>query len=317
MAESAHKDISVVFLGSGPVAAKSLALLARNFTIEAVITKPRPAHHKGTVPVLDLCSGPDAPCDRVLTVSNKAELAEAVHGASFASRLGVVIDFGIIIPQDVIDAFPLGIINSHFSLLPQWRGADPITFSILSGQKQTGVSVMLITAGLDEGPLLGQAPFDMPPGITTPELTEELINLSDWCLQKLVPLYFNDQTTLVPQEVTISETKEPTFSRKLSKTDGVLDFQKPADQLEREVRAFIGWPGSRTVLGERDIVVTAAHVLDADTIASAEPQVPGAVWRDGKRFGFYTADGILVIDRLKPAGKGEMSAEAFLAGYQI
>jgi len=314
MTTPAHPEISVVFLGSGPVAAESLKRLARHFTIEAVITKPRPDHHRGPVPVLDLCGGPDSPCNRVITVSGKAELSAAVHAAGFASQVGVVIDFGIIISQDVIDAFPLGIINSHFSLLPQWRGADPITFSILSGQKQTGVSIMLITAGLDEGPLIGFGVYDFQGNETTPVLTERLINLSDGLLAELLPQYLEKQKAISQETVArmFDQPTEPTFSRKLTKADSILDFTKPAIQLEREVRAFAGWPASRTSLSGRDIVITAAHV-QGDTTGGQ----PGDLWRGGKQFGFYTSDDVLVIDRLKPAGKQEMSAEAFLAGYQL
>lgn len=308
--------ISVVFLGSGPVAAQSLKLLARHTTIEAVITKPRPVHHKGPVPVLDLCHGPESPCTNVIEVTNKAELSAAVAHAGFTSRLGVVIDFGIIITQDVIDSFELGIINSHFSLLPQWRGADPITFSILSGQPVTGVSLMRITAGLDEGPLLAIGEYQFEGTETTPELTERLIALSDALLAHEIPRYASGQATLQPQEFCASSlgySPEPSFSRKLSKADGVLDFHKPALQLEREIRAFVGWPGSRAVIAGRDVVVTVAHVAPAQEHALP----PGMPWQAGKQFGFYTEDGtILVIDRLKPAGKSEMSAEAFLAGHR-
>jgi len=313
MDSKTHTNISVVFLGSGPVAAESLRLLAESFTIEAVITKPRPEHHKGPVPVLDLSASANAPTDNVITVTNKIELSEAVQAQQFNSQLGVVIDFGIIISQDVIDAFPLGIINSHFSLLPEWRGADPITFSVLSGQKQTGVSLMLITAGLDEGPLLAQIPYDLPDDITTPQLTAELVRISAASLPEVLPLYVSGQASPAPQEdVTMAARRTPTFSRKLTKDDGILDFEKPAVQLEREIRAFIGWPGSRTTLGDRDIVISAAHVTQP-----AELGEPGALWRDGKQFGFYTSDGVLTIDRLKPAGKPEMTAAAFLAGNKL
>jgi methionyl-tRNA formyltransferase len=319
-----HKDISVVFLGSGPVAATSLLLLAANFTIEAVITKPRPEHHKGPVPVLDLCNSPQSPCRRIITVTNKAGLSEAVQREKFESKLGVVIDFGIIISQDVIDSFPLGIINSHFSLLPQWRGADPITFAVLSGQKFTGVSVMRITAGLDEGPIVGFGVYDLQGDETTPFLTERLIHLSDGLLRDLLPQYVERQKTIDQEEVAqmFGLPTEPSFSRKLTKSDGVLDFHKPADQLEREIRAFAGWPGSHTLIGGKDVVITAAHVIRDDT--PGQPGAPGTIWRNGKQFGFYSGDpadkdgiSILVVDRLKPAGKSEMDAQAFLAGYKL
>src|SRR5581483_1255847 len=110
---------TIVFFGSGPVAAKSLELLAQSFDIEAVVTKPRPPHHRGDVPVLDTVDRLNLP---LVEVSNKKELTDRIAHAHFTSHVAVLIDFGIIIPQEVIDAFPFGIVNSHFSLLPEWRG---------------------------------------------------------------------------------------------------------------------------------------------------------------------------------------------------
>ncbi len=297
----------VVFFGSGPVAATSLELLSRHMDIEAVITKPRPAHHRGSVPVLDVARKHSFV---VYEVENKQQLSDLFKNHRVRSRVGIVIDFGIIINQDVIDRFPLGIVNSHFSLLPEWRGADPITFSILSGQPQTGISLMVINAKMDEGPLFAQATYDIPEGTTAPQLTDELIRLSDRTLKNFLPLYIEGKIIARPQEeVTVAASKDATYSRKLTKDDSLMDFSKPAEQLEREIRAFIEWPRSRTFIGGKDVVITAAHVIDGQG-------QPGDLWKQGKQFGFYTAHGILVVDRLKPAGKPEMTAEAFLAGYQ-
>src|SRR6202000_1513764 len=95
------------------------------------------------------------------TAATRRELGTLFVGASFKSNVAVLIDFGIIVSQSVIDFFPNGIINSHFSLLPEWRGADPITFAILSGQKQTGVSLMLVVEAMDEGPLLAVGEIEL------------------------------------------------------------------------------------------------------------------------------------------------------------
>jgi methionyl-tRNA formyltransferase len=301
--------VKVVFFGSGPVAAKSLELLSKHCEIEAVITKPRPAHHKGDVPVLDVCEelGPG----RVLSVSNKQELSKIFSEQHFESRLGIVIDFGIIINQDVIDAFELGIVNSHFSLLPEWRGADPITFSILSGQARTGVSLMLINEKMDEGELLAQADYDMPEAVTTPLLTADLIELSDHALKEILPLYESGQTKPAPQlDATIADSSEPTYSRKLTKADSILDWNKPAHQLEREIRAFVEWPRSRTTIGTTDVIITAAHVSEASG-------TPGTISIEDKVLGMNCGEGMLIIDKLIPLGKKEMPASAFLAGHKL
>lgn len=293
---------TVAFFGSGPVAAESLRLLQQDFTVEAVITKPRPAHHKGDVPVLGVAEEYGLP---VHTVSSKQELKELFAGRPVSSKLAILIDFGIIVPQPVIDYFPLGIINSHFSLLPEWRGADPITFSILSGQKQTGVSLMLLVAAMDEGPLLGQGLYDLTPQTTTPGLSQDLVELSYHMLCEIVPGYVGGTIAEYPQD----PTTEATYSRKLTKEDSLIDWQKPADRIEREIRAFMEWPKSRTIVGDLSLVITQAHV-------APKSGTPGGTAVLEKKPAFYTANGALVIDRLKPAGKQEMTGEAFLAGYK-
>lgn len=303
---------SVVFFGTGPVAAASLRLLIKHTPVEAVITKPRPAHHKGEVPVLSAAQELGL---RVIEVANKQDVTLLTQTTHFSSRLGVLIDFGIIVEQKVIDAFPLGIVNSHFSLLPQWRGADPITFSILSGQQKTGVSLMLLVPAMDEGPLLAVAEYEIPPETTTPQLTEALIQLSDGLLLETLPKYSAGNIKSAPQEKVASIVgyeATPTYSRKLSKEDGILDWTKPAEQLEREIRAYTEWPKSRCMLGGHAVIVTKAH---------ATPTNRGG--RSGhieviKESGALTVEcvtGMLYIDSLKPAGKREMTTREFINGY--
>ncbi|HSW80465.1 MAG TPA: methionyl-tRNA formyltransferase [Candidatus Saccharimonadales bacterium] len=303
---------TIVFFGSGPVAAKSLQFLASIFEIEAVVTKPRPTHHKGDFPVLDVV---DELRLKKITVTDKASLDELINIERFKSKLGVIVDFGIIVSQKVIDNFPLGILNSHFSLLPEWRGADPISYAILSGQKQTGVSVMLLVEKLDEGPLLAQAPFDIPSDFTTPQLTEALVDLSNQNLKFIIPKWLNGEIEAMPQDkVTIAASPKPSYSQKLSKDDGIIDWHKSAEVLEREIRAYIEWPKSRAKLADLDVIITEAHA----TPGQKKHDAPGKilVLNNGNDFAVTTGDGSLVIDKLKPAGKQDMTAKAFLAGYK-
>ncbi len=292
----------ILFFGSGPVAAESLRLLAEYCEIEAVITKPRPAHHHGDVPVLRIAAELKLP---VHTVRNRRELDMLIAETSFQSDLGVLIDFGIIVSQTVIDAFPRGIINSHFSLLPEWRGADPITFSILSGQAQTGISLMLLTAGMDEGPILAYAQHPIGPETTTPTLTHDLILLSDATLQSMLPLYLSGKAIPVPQD----ESTAPTYSRKLTKSDGIIDWNKPAQELEREIRAFAEWPKSHAVIDGKPVILLKTHVVD-------QAGRPGSIAPNPhKTLIVFCAQQALAIDELKPAGKQTMTGVAFAAGY--
>lgn len=283
----------IVFFGNGPVAAKSLDFLSGCFDVEAVITKAAPPHHKYPAPVEELAKS------RGLTLhhaNNKSELDELIISCGFKSRAGIIVDFGVIVSRQTIDSFPLGIINSHFSLLPQWRGADPITFSILSGQEKTGVSLMLIEPELDTGKILVQKSLHIDHDETTLTLTERLIELSNRLLLEYVPKYIDGKIKARRQP----HPDRATYSRKLTKSDGLIDWQKPADEIEREIRAYIGWPKSRANVFSKDIIVTKAHISDA-----AEDKLD-ITCGDGK---------FLSIDELiAPSGR-TMSAADYINGY--
>jgi methionyl-tRNA formyltransferase len=299
---------TVVFFGSGPVAAQSLRLLLEDFTIEAVITKPKPEHHRGEPPVLSICRRFNL---AAYTPASKKELSSLFAQTTLLSQIGLVIDYGIIIGRDVIDAFPLGIVNSHFSLLPEWRGADPISFAILSGQKQTGISLMLIDEKMDEGPLIAQATYDISPTETTPELTENLIELSHKTLQEILPLYIEGSIESAPQsQINIANKTTPTYSRKLDKTDGTISWSKPAEVLEHEIRAYLDWPKSRTSIANKDVIITSARVIKIQG-------KPGTFVVQDKKIIAYCDKDALEIITLKPAGKKEMTSESFIAGHHI
>ncbi len=292
---------SVVFFGSGPVAAKSLQLLAKHCAIEAVVTK------RSTEAEMKALT--DAP---VHVVSSKHELDTLIVQAAFKSPAAVLIDFGIIVSQAVIDSFPKGIINSHFSLLPEWRGADPITFALLSGQAQTGVSLMILVEAMDEGPILAHRVYTIKSQDTSITLTDELITISDMLLQEYLPTYLSGKTVLTSQTEAAEKlhiSHEPTYSRKLTKQDGIIDWNKPAEHIEREIRAFITWPKSRTEIDDLDVVITSSKVV------KQQIELCGKFWVANKQLFVSCGKDSLEILSLKPAGKKEMPAKAFLAGY--
>jgi len=294
----------IVFFGTGPVSLATLEGIVGAFDIEAVITRPDRLIHDRPVPHPVKTSAEEHEI-KVLTADNKAELEAVVSQSSFDAQLGLVVDFGIIISQATIDSFDRGILNSHFSLLPQWRGADPITPAILSGATETGVTVMMVEAGLDEGPILAQESYKLNGHETIDELTNGLVKLSNQLLIETIPAYLAGDITPRPQSGT------PTFTRKLTKADGRIDWTKPAIRIEREIRGFLGWPGSYGRILDTDVMITAASV------ASNTGQAGQAFRTDDKRLAVYCSQGTLVIDRLKPAGKREMTGQEFLAGRTL
>lgn len=302
---------SMVFFGTGPVSLRCLEGIHAHFTIEAIITKPDRISPKGSRHAHPVKSWAESHAIPVHQVDTETALKTLWSSQQFSSRIGLVVDFGITIPETIINSFEYGILNSHFSLLPQLRGADPISFAILEGLPQTGVSIMKIVPRMDEGDLLSQETYPLTPTITTPELTEALSELSNKMLIRDIPRYLEGEIIPEPQNPNIT----PTYSRKLTKQDGIIDWTKPATALERQVRAFIGWPGSRTKLFGRDVTITATHTLvgkewthrsAAPGTIIARPEAPLAV---------MTGDGALAIDSLKPASKQEMSGADFVRGY--
>ncbi len=295
-------EISIVFIGSGPVAAKSLQLLSKSFLIEAVLTKPQPKHHKTTFPVLAIANHLNLP---VHTVSSNAEISKLIATKPFKSKIAVLIDFGILVGLDAINYFPFGIVNSHFSLLPEWRGADPITFALLSGQTKTGVSLMLVDEGLDTGKIIAQKSLTIAAKAESKSLTNDLIKISASMLEENIPKYISGN--LKPREQ--SHRGRETYSRKLTKADGVIDWNKPAIKIDQEIRAYSQWPKSTATIANKDIIITEANVVEASG-------VPGKFEVRGKSLIVFTGKQALSIIKLKPAGKNEMTIEAFLAGYK-
>lgn len=223
------------------------------------------------------------------------------------SKLAVLAAYGRIIPQSVLDQFPSGIINVHPSLLPAYRGPTPIEQVILDGATKTGVSIMRLSAGMDEGPIYKQATLHLTGTESKAELAQKLQKLGSEILVEVL-LGIADGS-LKPRNQ--PHPDRATYSKKLTKEDGIIDWNKPALQIEREIRAFIGWPKSSTTLAGKEVIITKAHV-EPD-----EPDTtPGQVSSVGTKILLVqTGEGTLCIESLKPAGKKEMSVSAFLAGY--
>ncbi len=238
----------------------------------------------------------------VLTPDKPAEIIDQLR--AMKADAGVLVAYGRIIPQSIIDIFPHGIINLHPSLLPKYRGPIPIEQAILDGAAQTGVSIMQLGAEMDAGPVYAQEAVDLTGTETKPELTQKLLSLGATTLAKILPGVLNGSIT--PQS---QDESKATYCQLLSKGDGEIDWDKPAAVLGREVRAFLGWPGSHTKLFDKDVIITAAHV-ENDSAAAGE------ISNSRKELKVFCGQDALIIDTLKPAGKNEMTGVAFLSGIK-
>lgn len=221
------------------------------------------------------------------------------------ANVGVLVAYGRIISQEIIDLFPNGIINIHPSLLPSYRGPTPIESAILHGDRETGVSIMQLSAGMDEGPVYGQYAIAMTGAESKTELYHRIVTVSTELFFELFPAIIDGSLQPTPQD-----DSTVTYSKLITKDDGIIDWHKPATLIEREVRAYYGWPQSRTVLGDMEVIITKAHV------ESGHAGVGTLVSPSSDSLLIGTGEDLLAIDSLKPSGKKEMPVSAFLSGYR-
>lgn len=163
---------------------------------------------------------------------------------------------------------------------------------------------MLINAQMDEGLLLDQEFMTINPEFTARELTRKLVLLSHRMLKRCLPEYVAGSLHPYEQSTEI----EPTYSRKLTKADGMIDWHKSANQINQEIKAYIDWPKSHTTINGVDVIVTRAHVVETSGKT-------GTLSSENHSLTLFCKRGALVIDRLKPLGKNEMDARSFIAGY--
>ncbi|HVX47791.1 MAG TPA: methionyl-tRNA formyltransferase [Candidatus Saccharimonadales bacterium] len=223
-----------------------------------------------------------------------------------AVEAGILVAYGKLVPKEIIDIFPRGIINIHPSLLPKRRGSTPIENTILYDERETGVSLMSLAEEMDAGPIYMQQKLPVREGVTKQELADSLLNLGKDMLLEHLPAILSGSLKPEPQD-----DFDATYDKQIDKSVGNLDTSKSATDLEREVRAYAGWPRSRIMLGTTDVIVTRAHV--AEGVEGLE----GTLWLQDNQLGVHCAEDTLVIDALIPPGKKEMSASAFLAGYKL
>jgi methionyl-tRNA formyltransferase len=221
----------------------------------------------------------------------------------------VVAAYGQILPQAVIDIAPRGTVNVHGSLLPRYRGAAPVQWAIARGEAETGVTTMLIDAGLDTGPTLLARRTPIGPDETAPELEERLARLGGEVLVETVAGLADGSVRPVPQD-----HERATLARILTKEDGRVDWSEPAAAIERRVRAFQPWPGTAGVVGGRALKLWRTHVDDG--AAAAAPGTVLATGRDGIRVACGEGTALRLLE-VQPENGKRMSAAAFAAGARL
>jgi len=297
------QPLRIVFAGTPEFAAEHLqALLAADLRPIAVYTQPdRPAGRGQKLmasPVKQLALEHDIPVLQPATLRDAAAQAEL---AALEPDLMLVVAYGLILPQAVLDIPRLGCLNSHASLLPRWRGAAPIQRAIEAGDAESGVTVMRMEAGLDTGPMLLKVTTPIAPEDTGGSLHDRLAGLG---AQALVEAVGRLAAGDLPGEV--QDDALATYAHKLNKDEARLDWRRPAVELERLIRAFNPWPVCHSSLGDTPLKVYAA-------VLEAGGGVPGSILA-ASREGLTVAcgEGALRLTRLQlPGGRPLAFAELY------
>jgi methionyl-tRNA formyltransferase len=214
----------------------------------------------------------------------------------------IVAAYGLILPKKILEAPKFGCINIHASLLPRWRGAAPIHRALLAGDKKTGITIMQMDEGLDTGPMISQAKVAITPQMTAADLHDTLSLLGG----KLLIETLNQNQILARSQPEVGVT----YAHKISKAESEIDWTKPANQIERKIRAFTPWPGTFFCYGDDKI-----RILAAEVIKNAISVTPGQVCDDGLTIS--CGEGALRLLKLQRPGKKPMQIDEFLRGFEI
>ncbi|MDP2717091.1 methionyl-tRNA formyltransferase [Rheinheimera sp.] len=299
--------LRIIFAGTPDFAARHLqALLEAKHQVIAVYTQPdRPA---GRGQQLQPSAVKQLALAHNIAVYQPKSLKKAAAQSELAALnadLMVVVAYGLILPQVVLDTPRLGCINVHGSLLPRWRGAAPIQRAIWAGDAQTGVTIMQMDAGLDTGAMLSTVSCAIDDTDTSASLYDKLAILGP----KALLAALSDLPAL-QQQAQVQDDSKANYAEKLHKDEALLDFNKTAAALQREIRAFNPWPVSYITLPQGSVKVWQAHVENV-----ASDKAPGTLLTATKQgIRIACSEGVLVITQLQPPGKKAMSAADFLNG---
>lgn len=297
----------VVFLGTPEFAVPALEALASEHQVLAVFTQPDRPKGRGR----QLAESPVKTAASVLGISvyqperiRRPESVELLR--NFGPEIMVVVGYGQIIPQTIIDLPKYGILNVHASLLPKYRGAAPIQWAIANGETETGVTIMQIDAGLDTGDMLLKAKINIGADETAPELSARLARLGAKLLIEAI-----GEISAATAYREKQNDAEATLAPILKKEDGLIDWSNPAPQIYNRLRGFTPWPGAYTNFRGQQMSIIAACPVEGPKLS------PGALKVDKRRtFAGCGGNTTLELLQVQLAGKKSMSAEAFVNGYR-
>ena len=299
----------IVFFGSPDFALPSLdALVAAGHEIVLAVSQPaKPVGRSGAPadpPVARRARELGLPVFQPPTLKDEAAFARL---AETAADVFVVVAYGKILAQRVLDLPRLGCVNVHGSVLPRWRGASPVQAALLAGDATTGVSIMRMEAGMDTGPVWAAAQTPIADGEDAGCLSARLARDGAALLVETLPRIAAGGALPAPQDDALA-----TLCPKIRREDGQADFSRPAVELVRRLRAFTPWPGLFAFRGGRRV-----KLLEAREAAGRAGAVPGEVLASGEEIVLACGDGAISVSRLQAEGRKPLDAGAFSRGERV
>jgi len=301
--------MKIIFAGTPDFAVYPLKALQQEHDIVAVFTQPDRKAGRGKKltppPVKVAALALDIPVFQPDTLKDQQELI-----ASFDADIMVVVAYGMLLPQDILDTPKLGCLNIHASILPRWRGAAPIQRAIQSGDAETGVSIMRMELGLDTGPVYQVLKTPISASDTSSSMHDTLAKLGAKGIVETVALLEKEPNTIPTKQ----DDEQANYAKKITKQEAVIDWHYDASQIDQQIRAFTPWPICQTTHNGVRIRVWGATLKD-NTTSDATPGTVIAI--DDNRIDVQCSGTILSLNTLQRDGSKPLAIREFLNGYTI
>lgn len=304
--------IRIVYMGTPDFAVEPLeAIIKAGYEVAAVVTQPDKQKGRGKevkmTPVKECALRHGIPVFQPVKIKEPEAVAEL---EKYQADLFVVAAFGQLLSEEILNMPEYGCINIHASLLPAYRGAAPIQWAVLNGEKESGVTIMQMDKGLDTGDMLLKRSVELSPKETGDSLHDKLMHLGAELIVEALPKL--EKGELVPEK---QKDELSSYAKKLTKAMGQIDWTKDAVSLERWIRGLNSWPSAYTFFGGKTLKIWEAQVAEENGAQKAEPGQVVSVSREG--FTVACGQGALQILSLQLEGKKRVLTREFLLGYQV